>query len=151
MPLVKFPYGTQYIEYDIPESRFKAELVSQMHHYKPEHSPQELVKRALENPIGTPKLSVMAEDKKNVVIICSDHTRPVPSKVIIPPMLAEIRKGSPGAKITLLISTGCHRLTSDEELERKFGPDIMKNEKIVITTAITRKWSTSESSPRAEQ
>jgi len=132
MPHVKFLYGTQNIEYDIPESRFKAELVSQMHHYKPEYSPQELVIRALENPIGTPKLSVMAEGKKNVVIICSDHTRPVPSKVIIPPMLAEIRKGSPGAKITLLVSTGCHRLTTAEELERKFGPDIIKNEKIIV-------------------
>jgi len=132
MPLVKFPYGTQHIEYDIPDSRFKAELLSQMHHYKPEHSPQDLVIRALESPIGTPKLSVMAEGKKNVVIICSDLTRPVPSKVIIPPMLAEIRKGSPDADITLLISTGCHRLTTEEELERKFGPEIMKNEKIVI-------------------
>ena len=132
MPIVKFPYGTQNIEYDIPQSRFKAELLSQMHHYKPEHSPLELVNRALESPIGTPKLSVMAEGKKNVVIICSDHTRPVPSKVIIPPMLAEIRKGSPDAQITLLISTGCHRLTTEEELEGKFGPEIMKSEKIVV-------------------
>ncbi|MCL2852399.1 MAG: nickel-dependent lactate racemase [Defluviitaleaceae bacterium] len=132
MPLIKFPYGTQTIEYEIPASRFKAELVSEMHHYKPEHSPRELVERALQNPIGTPKLSVMSEGKKNVVIICSDHTRPVPSKVIIPPMLAEIRKGSPDANITLLVSTGCHRLTTDEELLTKFGPDIVANEKIVV-------------------
>ena len=132
MPLVKFPYGTQYIEYDIPQPRFRAELVSQMHSYKPELPPQELVIRALENPVGTPKLSVMAEGKKNVVLICSDHTRPVPSRVIIPPMLAEIRKGSPDAKITLLVSTGCHRLTTEEELKNKFGPEVFKNEKIVV-------------------
>ncbi|MCL2619229.1 MAG: lactate racemase domain-containing protein, partial [Defluviitaleaceae bacterium] len=103
MPLVKFPYGTDIIEYDIPEARFRAELVSEMHHYKPELPPLQLVEQALQNPIGTPKLSVMAEGKKNVLIICSDHTRPVPSKVIIPPMLAEIRKGSPDADITLLV------------------------------------------------
>jgi len=132
MPIVKFPYGTELIEYDIPASRFNAELVSEMHHYKPELPPLELVERALQNPIGTPKLSVMAENKKNVVIICSDHTRPVPSKVIIPPMLAEIRKGSPDAKITLLISTGCHRLTTDAELLTKFGPEIMRDENIVV-------------------
>ncbi|MCL2601587.1 MAG: nickel-dependent lactate racemase [Treponema sp.] len=132
MPVIKLPYGKQFIEYDIPQSRFKAELVSQMHHYKPERSPQELVNHALANPIGTPKLSVMAEGKKHVVIICSDHTRPVPSKVIIPPMLAEIRKGSPDAQITLLISTGCHRLTTEKELENKFGADIVKNEKIAV-------------------
>ena len=132
MPLIKFPYGMQTIEYDILAERLKAELVSEMHHYKPEHSPSELVELALQNPIGTPKLSVMAEGKKNVVIICSDHTRPVPSKVIIPPMLAEIRKGSPEADVTLLVSTGCHRLTTDDELLTKFGPEIVKNEKIVV-------------------
>ena len=132
MPVIKFPYGTQLIEYEIPASRFKAELVSEMHHYKPALLQQELVNEALQNPIGTPRLSVMAEGKKNIVVICSDHTRPVPSKIIIPPMLAEIRKGSPDAEITLLISTGCHRLTSEEELLGKFGPEIMKNEKIVV-------------------
>jgi len=132
MPVIKFPYGQQIIEYDIPASRFKAELVSEMHHYKPEFSPRELVERSLQNPIGTPKLCVMAEGKKNVVIICSDHTRPVPSKVIIPPMLAEIRKGSPDAQITLLVSTGCHRLTTEAELLTKFGPEIMNSEKIVV-------------------
>jgi len=132
MPKVKFQYGTGYITHNIPEPRFQAELVSQMHNYKPEHSPSEVVRLALENPIGTPTLSVMAKGKKNVVVICSDHTRPVPSKVIIPAMLAEIRKGNPEADITLLIATGCHRLTAMEELELKFGSDIIRNEKIVI-------------------
>jgi nickel-dependent lactate racemase len=47
-------------------------------------------------------------------------------------MLAEIRKGSPGAEITILIATGCHRATSMEELEAKFGPEIMGREKIVL-------------------
>ena len=132
MPLVKLPYGKEVLEYDIPESRFKAELVSQMHDYKPGSSPEELVRQALESPIGTPKLSVMAEGKDKVVIICSDHTRPVPSKVIIPPMLEEIRKGNPSADITLLISTGCHRLTTEDELIAKFGSEIVENEKIVV-------------------
>ena len=66
-----------------------------MHEYKPAGTPDELVRAAMANPIGTPTLAVMAEGKKKVVVICSDHTRPVPSKVIIPPMLEEIRKGSP--------------------------------------------------------
>jgi nickel-dependent lactate racemase len=47
-------------------------------------------------------------------------------------MLAEIRAGNPNAKIIILISTGCHRETTYEELEYKFGPEIMRNEKIVI-------------------
>mgnify|MGYP000568404741 CR=1 FL=1 len=54
----------------------------------------------------------LAKGKENVVIICSDHTRPVPSKHIIPFMLKEIREGNPDAKITLLIATGFHRATT---------------------------------------
>ena len=132
MPKIKFPYGKRILEYTTPDNRFIAELVSQMHRFKPEFSPHELVMQALDSPTLTPKLSVMAEGKKNVVIICSDHTRPVPSKVIIPQMIKEIRKGSPSADITLLISTGCHRLTTNEELLAKFGAEIVKNEKIVV-------------------
>ncbi len=132
MPTVKFPYGTDYLTYDIPENRFAGELVSEMHHYKPELSQTELVRKALENPIGTPRLCEMAKGKNKVVIIASDHTRPVPSKVIAPLILEEIRKGNPDADITFLISTGCHRETTKEELIGKFGEDIVKNEKIYI-------------------
>ncbi|HHY52675.1 MAG TPA: nickel-dependent lactate racemase, partial [Clostridiales bacterium] len=42
------------------------------------------------------------------------------------------RKGNPNADITILIATGCHRDTSEDELINKFGPEIVKNEKIVV-------------------
>lgn len=132
MANIKLPYGKEFLDVNIPDERLNAVLVSDMHHYKAEKSQTELVREALENPIGTPKLSVMAQGKNKVVIIASDHTRPVPSKVIMPLMLAEIRKGNPKADITILISTGCHRATTKEELEAKFGPEIMANEKIYV-------------------
>ena len=103
-----------------------------MHHYRAGQSQEDLVRDALERPIGSPPLRVLAERKKNIVLIASDHTRPVPSRVIVPQMLAELRKGSPDADITILVATGCHRASTGEELENKFGPDIMNREKIVI-------------------
>ena len=132
MPEVKFPYGKEFLSLDIPEDRYAGTLVSDMHHYVAPKSPAELVNDAMANPIGTPRLSVMAEGKKKVVLIASDHTRPVPSKDIVPQMLAEIRQGNPEADITILISTGCHRGTTKEELISKFGPEIVANEKIVV-------------------
>ena len=132
MPLVKFPYGRDFLEIDIPESRYAGALESRLHSYKSGKTPEELVRGAMANPVGTSRLSAMAEGKKNVVVICSDHTRPVPSKAIIPPMLEEIRKGSPDAAITLLVSTGCHRACTEEELLAKFGEEIVRNEKIVV-------------------
>ena len=132
MPVVRFPYGKEQIETDIPEDRLRAVLVSHLHHYQADKGQEELVREALANPIGTPKLSELAVGKENVVIIASDHTRPVPSKAIIPPMLVEIRKGNPRAKITILIATGCHRGTTKSELVSKFGAEIVEKENIYI-------------------
>lgn len=132
MPVVKFPYGKDFLELDIPESRYAGTLVSDMHHYNPGKTQEQLVQEALEHPVGTPRLCEMARGKKKVVIIASDHTRPVPSKMVAPLMLAEIRRGNPDADITFLISTGCHRETTKEELINKFGEEIVKNEKIYI-------------------
>lgn len=132
MNTVRFPYGKDSLTYDFSEENFNGTLVSGLHNYVPEADGLTLVERALEAPIGSERLSELARDKKNIVIIASDHTRPVPSKVIIPPMLREIRKANPDAEITLLIATGCHRSTKKEELIEKFGEEIVANEKIVI-------------------
>ena len=107
-------------------------LTSSIEEYKPELEGEELVKAAMEAPVGSKKLSELAKGKEKVVIIASDHTRPVPSKVIIPEMLREIRRGNPDAKITILIATGCHRGTTKQELIDKFGEDIVENENIYI-------------------
>jgi nickel-dependent lactate racemase len=131
MKTLSFPYGKEWLSVEIPEERYKGEMVSSLHSYRAEKSQEALVEEALANPLGSPPLHVMAEGKKNIVLIASDHTRPVPSKIIIPRMLAEIRKGSAGADITILIATGCHRETTTVELEDKFGADIMGREKIV--------------------
>ena len=132
MKTIQLPYGKGTLAVNIPDERYNGSLVSKMTEYVPAKGEEELVAEALAHPIGTPKLSEMAIGKKKVVIICSDHTRPVPSKIIIPQMLAEIRKGNPDADITLLISTGLHRETTQAELVGKFGEDIVKAEKIVV-------------------
>ncbi len=97
-----------------------------------EKSEDEIVLDAMAHPIHSPKLSELAKGRKRVVIICSDHTRPVPSRHIIPFMLKEIREGNPDADITLLIATGFHRETTREELIGKFGEDIVAHENIQI-------------------
>jgi len=132
MFVVDFPYGKDKITYDFSGERFKGTLVSKMHDYVPSATGAELVRDAMASPIGSPRLCELAKGKKKVVIIASDHTRPVPSKIIIPPMLEEIRAANPDADITILIATGCHRGTKREELVEKFGEEIVSREKIVI-------------------
>lgn len=95
-------------------------------------APNALIRQAMATPIGSLPLQELAKGKKNAVIIISDHTRPVPSKLILPPMLQALREASPGIEITLLVATGCHRKTSTGELEAKLGEEIFRKERIVI-------------------
>ena len=60
MPVVKFPYGKEFLSLDIPENRFAGIMESHMHEYKPAGTPDELVRAAMAAPIGTPTLAVMA-------------------------------------------------------------------------------------------
>ena len=129
---ILFPYGKEKLSYEFDAKELSGILTSSIEEYEPELDETTLVKKALEEPIGSAKLSKLAEGKQNVVIIASDHTRPVPSKIIMPLMLEEIRKGNPEAKITILIATGCHRGTTKEELVSKFGEEIVEKEKIYI-------------------
>lgn len=132
MKTVHFPYGKTKLSYSFEEDTLAGVLTSAIGDYTPTYSPETLVKNALENPIGTPRLRELARGKKNIVIIASDHTRPVPSKVIIPAMLEQIRSTSPDARITLLIATGCHRGTTKQELIEKFGSQVVEQEHIYI-------------------
>ena len=131
MKEILFPYGKEKISYTFGDE-LSALLEPKINEYLPEAEGAELVRRAMDAPIASPRLSELARGKQKVVIIASDHTRPVPSKLIIPPMLREIREGNPYADITILIATGCHRGTTKEELVAKFGEDIVRNEKIYI-------------------
>ena len=131
MKTVAFPYGKEKLSYTFG-GELCAVLEPSINEYAPEADGAELVRRAMADPIGSQKLSELAKGKRKVVIIASDHTRTVPSKLIIPPMLAEIRAGSPDADITILIATGCHRGTTKDELVAKFGEEIVNKEKIHI-------------------
>ena len=131
MKTVFFPYGKEHLSHTFGKELIGV-LESGINEYDPEKSGDDLVLEAMANPVGSPKLSELARGKKNVVIIASDHTRPVPSKVIIPKMLKEIREGAPDCDVTILIATGCHRGTTIEELTSKFGEEIVKNEKIYV-------------------
>lgn len=129
---IELPYGKGFQETEISNERINGVLEASIEEYQPEDDQLTIVKKAMKNPINSKKLKELAVGKDKVVILISDHTRPVPSKYILPLMLKEIREGNPDADITLLVATGCHRGTTKEELIGKIGEDIYKNEKIYI-------------------
>ncbi len=129
---ISLPYGTGEISAQVEESQLLGIVQSQLEEYEAEKSPKELLCQAMENPIGTSRLEELAKGKKKVVVLCSDHTRPVPSKLILPPMLGAICRGNSQAEITLLIATGCHRGTTRQELVNKLGAEMAEKEHILI-------------------
>lgn len=127
---IQLPYGKTKLELNIPDERLAGILESHAEEYKAPKSERELVRDALQHPIDSPRLKELVKGKTNIVMIASDHTRPVPSKVILPEIMAEIEEGNPDATLTILIATGFHRLTTREELIQKFGEDMVDHPKI---------------------
>jgi nickel-dependent lactate racemase len=132
MPKVKLPCGKKSITIVIPEDRLEGILVSKVNKYSAEGSEEEIVKKAILNPIGVPRLKDLARDKKKIVVISSDHTRPLPSHLTMPLILNEIRQGNPQVEITILVATGYHRSSTEAELREKYGDKIVDREKIII-------------------
>ena len=130
MATVQLPFGKDKISLNIPDERFNGTLVSGAHSFKVDKSETQIVKDAIQNPINSKRLCELVKGKNNIVMIASDHTRPVPSKVIMPVVLEEIKAGNPDAKLTVLIATGFHRPTTREELVYKFGEDIVNRDDI---------------------
>ena len=112
MKTIKIPYYTSSMDLHIEEKNLKAVISARIHELHVDRSEEQLVLAALENPIGA-----------------------VPSKVTLPLLLNEIRKGSPQAQITILIATGLHRAPTREEQRRMFGDRIVDHERIAINDA----------------
>ena len=132
---IPIPYYTSTLALHVEEENLKAVLTAKMHGFHAEKSQEQLVLDALEHPVDSPRLRTLAEGKRNIVIVTSDHTRAVPSKITLPLLLKEIRSGNPDADITILIATGLHRPTTEEEQRRMFGDEIVDHEKIAINNA----------------
>lgn len=131
MAKIKVPYSKETWEIEIPDKNLTGILESNAHTYKTNKSQEELVNEALDNYIGSKSLEELVHGKKNMIIITSDHTRPVPSKITLPIILKRIRKVNPNIDVTILVSTGFHRPTTKEELINKMGKEIVENETIV--------------------
>jgi len=92
------------------------------------------VRKGLEHPSGTAALHEIVRRKRPscVSLVASDHTRASPSRVLIPPILEVLRaEGVPSPAVTILVATGTHRATTDEEKKELFGERVVETCRIV--------------------
>ena len=135
MKTIAIPYYRGTLDLHVDEKNLKAVLEADIHGVERQGTEQDIVRAALAAPIGSPRLRELAKGKHKVVLVTSDHTRAVPSKITLPILLEEIRAGNPEADITILIATGLHRATTEEEQRRMFGDAIVDHEKIAVNNA----------------
>ena len=83
------------------------------------------VRRALGEPIGTPRLSEIVHPGETVAIVTSDITRPMPSAVVLPPVLEELyAAGIRREDITIVFGLGSHRKQTAEEQKKLVGENV---------------------------
>ena len=127
---VEMRYGTGILPIEIPDKNVAKVL--EISESMPLPDEIRAVREAIAQPIASQPLAEIGKGRASACIVISDITRPVPNKVILPPMLETLEQtGIPREKITILIATGIHRPNDAEELETMVGSDIMKTYRIV--------------------
>ncbi len=116
-------YGKENSSFKLPAENFFMEIKA--NEIAIDLTGEEEVERALQNPIGTPRLSEIISKGESVCIITSDITRPCPSAILLPPVIQELQEAGVSADdITVVFALGSHRRHTEEEKRLLVGDEI---------------------------
>ena len=83
---------------------------------------------ALRNPVGTEPLRKLASDKKEVVIIFDDMTRPTKVHELLPHVISELKAAKiKEDNIRFVCANGAHGVYDREDFPKKLGESIVEN------------------------
>lgn len=112
---VQLLYGKGALNVPLPEGA-QATVISKPAFPQPA-SAQQVLERAMQNPIESSSLESLCEGCSTACILICDITRPVPNHVFLQPMIRTmISKGIKAENIIVLIATGLHRPNEGDEL-----------------------------------
>ena len=120
---VTLDYGRTGLEVTLPDDRTIGPLA--IRDAVPLADPAAVLEDALRNPIGAKPLAELARGRRSACIVISDITRPVPNKLILPPLLRTLEaSGIPRDQIMILNATGLHRPNVGDEMIEMVGAEI---------------------------
>jgi nickel-dependent lactate racemase len=121
---VTLDYGRTGLDVQLPADRVVGPLA--IREATPLTDPEAAVADSLRHPIGSWSLAELARGRRNACILVCDITRPVPNRLLLPPLLRTLEEQGIARKdILILIATGLHRPNEGAELEEMLGPDIV--------------------------
>ncbi len=127
--MIPIHYGSKIIELDIPHKNFVFNLAA--NDFPKPASEADEITRSILNPVGSRRLRDIVRTSDKVVIMADDRTRLTPQKVIIPIVLSELwEAGLQNDQIKIIIAYGTHRPMTEDEIEERFGRELMAKIKI---------------------
>ena len=115
------PFGAGAVSLDLD-----AELVEPAH-AEPPADEKAAIRRALDNPIGTPPLGEIVRPGESVAVIVNDVTRRVRSDLFLPVLIDTLnRAGVPDRDIFIVFALGTHRRQTREEQRGIVGEEIFR-------------------------
>ncbi len=125
--MIPLPYGKETIELSLQQHYILDVLKSDNEkRAEPFLNESDIVRKALEAPIGSPTLKKMVKSDETVCIIISDITRAWQRMhVFLPELIRELSDaGIPDHQITFVCATGSHRNITDEEAKILLGEEL---------------------------
>ena len=117
---LSFGFGAGIQEAEVPEKNLLGVLHA--NEVKLDLTGEAEVRRALEEPIGSPRLREIVKPGEKIAVVTSDITRPMPTYKVMPALLDELyAAGARAEDITLVFALGSHRRHTDEEQKKLAG------------------------------
>lgn len=118
--VLEFGFGTSTQVVEVPEKNLMGVLHANS--VETDLTGEAEVRRALENPIGSPRLREIVKPGEKIAVVTSDITRPMPTYKVMPALLDELYAGGVRPEdITLVFALGSHRHHTDEERRKLAG------------------------------
>ena len=114
MKRLKIPYGSQSLALEIPPVHW-GELLAPGREAHPRSAD---LQAALQQPLDSPGLDDFLEGCRSLLILVNDETRPTPTGQVLEELWPRISN----LNFKILVATGTHRPSREENLEKVFHP-----------------------------
>jgi len=134
---IQLPYGKGKLPLNVPDKNL-LELVLPKEVIHPEQT-SALIRKALDRPMGTDRLSEIAKPGDRVAIVVDDYTRPCPNKELLPPVLEELKTaGVNDSDVTIIVACGTHKPPSSFDMIKDIvGDKVARNYTVISNDSIT--------------